>query len=89
MEKTYLKIRENIFLINEKEKNIVFDSEEGDQWEVNDTGAFIIRNVMEGTSLEEIKAKILEEYEIDSEKAEKSLQKYVEELKEEGIFLPD
>jgi hypothetical protein len=87
MEETHLKTRENIFLINAEEKYIVFDPEEGDKWELNDTGALIVKNLMKGASLEEIKNKILEEYEIDPKSAEKVLQEYVEQLKKVGVIL--
>lgn len=87
MEETHLKTRENIFLINAEEKYIVFDPEEGDKWELNDTGALIVKNLMKGASLEEIKDKILEEYEINPDSAEKALQQYVEQLKKAGVIL--
>lgn len=89
MEKTYLKARENLFVISEEGNYIAFDPEEGDEWKLNETGALIVKNLIGGASLEEIKNRIIEEYDIDSEKAEKSLQEYMEVLKKEGIILQD
>ena len=87
MEKTHPKPKENLFLIKAEETYIAFDPEEGDKWELNETGAFIVKKLIEGTSLEEIKDKIMDEYSIDSEKAEESLQKYMEQLTQEGILV--
>ncbi len=87
MERTHLRTRDNIFVINEEGYYIAFDPEKGDKWELNDTGALIMRNLVLGASLEEIKDKILEEYDIDPENAEKTLQDFIEFLTKEGIVL--
>ncbi len=87
MEETHPRTRENLFLIKAEGIYIVFDPEEGDKWELNETGAFIVKNLIEGASLDEIKDKIIEEYSLASKEAEKSLQKYMEQLKEEGIIM--
>ena len=89
MEKTHLRTRENIFLMNEEGKYIAFDPEEGDEWEVNETGALIVKGLIDGASLEEIKKKITSEYNIDEESAEEALNAYTEELKKAGIILDD
>ena len=87
MEETHPRTKENLFLMKAEEIYIVFDPEEGDKWELNETGAFIVKNLIEGASLDEIKDKIIEEYSLASEEAEKSLQKYIGHLKEEGIIM--
>jgi len=87
MEETHPRTKENLFLIKAEEIYIVFDPEEGDKWELNETGAFIVKNLIEGASLDEIKDKIIEEYSLASEEAEKSLQKYMEQLRKEGIIM--
>jgi hypothetical protein len=87
MEGNYPKTRENLFLIKAEEMYIVFDPEEGDKWELNETGAFIVKNLINGVSLGEIKDKIIEKYELTPEKAEEALQKYIKDLKEEGIVV--
>ncbi len=89
MEETHLKTRKNLFVISEEGNHVVFDPEEGDEWTLNETGALIVRNLVEGASLEEIKNKMMEEYEVDQEEAEKSLQAYIDVLKKEGIILQD
>ncbi|MBU7014532.1 MAG: HPr-rel-A system PqqD family peptide chaperone [Theionarchaea archaeon] len=89
MEKKDPRMRENLFVINEEGRYVVFDPEEGDQWKLNETGALIVDCLMQGASMEDIKSKIMEEYDIDSEKAEESLNKYIEVLKKEGIILED
>ena len=89
MEETHLKTRKNLFVVSEEGHHVVFDPEEGDEWTLNETGAFIVKNLVEGASLEEIKNKMIEEYEVDQEDAEKALQAYIDVLKKEGIILPD
>lgn len=86
MEQTRLKIGKYKFLIKTEESYIVYDPEKEDKWEVNDTGALIVKSLMERASWEEIKNKIAEEYDIGPEEAEQSLQKYVELLVKEGII---
>lgn len=87
MEELYPKPKENLFVINAEENYIVFDPDEGDKWEINETGAFILRNLIEGASLEEIRERITEKYDLDPGKAEEALHKYIADLREEGILM--
>jgi anti-sigma28 factor (negative regulator of flagellin synthesis) len=75
--------------MNEEGNYIAFDPEEGDEWELNETGALIVKGLIDGASLEEIKKKITGEYTIDAETAEEALTVYIEELKKAGIILDD
>ena len=86
MEKTHLRTRENIFIIKTEEFFMAYDPEEGDKWELNETGAFILKNLTEGVSLEEIRERIVREFGIDQKKAGTSLQEYIEQLRIEGII---
>lgn len=87
MEKTYVKTRENLFVIEEEGVHLVFDPEEGDEWPLNETGAFIVKNLIHGDSLEEITEKLMKEYDAEAEEAEEVLLEYVDVLKERGIVL--
>lgn len=86
MEKIHPRARENLFIIKTEEFYMVYDPEEGDKWELNETGAFILKTLIAGASLEEIKDKIMDKYGIDQEKAEISLNEYMGRLREEGII---
>lgn len=85
MEKTHVKTRENLFVIEEEGNYLAFDPEEGDEWRLNETGALIVKNLIKGASLEEIKNKIIEEYGITAQEAEEALREYIGVLKESGI----
>jgi hypothetical protein len=87
MEETYVRTRKNLFVIEEEGNYLAFDPEEGDEWKLNETGAFILKNLIEGSSLEEIKNIILEEYGLSPEEAEEALKEYIGILKEKGIIL--
>lgn len=87
MEKTHVKTRENLFVIEEEGIYLVFDPEEGDEWPLNETGAFIVKNLIHGDSLEEIKDKLMKEYDAEPQEAGKALLEYIEVLKERGIVL--
>jgi hypothetical protein len=87
MEEPYPKPKENLFVINAEENYIVFDPDEGDKWEINETGAFILRSLIEGASLKDIRERMTEKYDLDQGKAEEALQKYIADLREEGILM--
>lgn len=87
MEKTYVKTRENLFVIEEEGVYLVFDPEEGDEWPLNETGAFIVKNLIHGDSLEEVIEKLAKEYDAEQKEAEEVLLEYVDVLKERGIVL--
>jgi hypothetical protein len=78
MEETYVRTRKNLFVIEEEGNYLAFDPEEGDEWKLNETGAFILKNLIEGSSLE---------YGLSPEEAEEALKEYIGILKEKGIIL--
>jgi len=53
---------------------------------LNDTGAFLWKCLEEETTESNLVEAMLEEYEVDRETAQKSVRRYVEELKSNGIL---
>ncbi|AEV68688.1 PqqD family protein [Acetivibrio clariflavus] len=53
---------------------------------LNETGAFLWKKIEEGKSKEELLSAILEEYEVDREKAKEDIEKFCEKLKSAGIL---
>ncbi|HOP99326.1 MAG TPA: PqqD family protein [Acetivibrio clariflavus] len=53
---------------------------------LNETGAFIWKKIEEGKSKEELLSAMLEEYDVDREKAKEDIEKFCEKLKSAGIL---
>ncbi|MBU7022622.1 MAG: PqqD family protein [Theionarchaea archaeon] len=86
MEKTTIRPRENIFVIKAEELYIAFDPEEGGKWELNETGAFILKHFIEGTSIEETRDRVVEEFGLEPGKAGEAIQEFIEDLRGKGII---
>lgn len=54
---------------------------------LNETGAFIWRELEKGCTYEELLAAVCENYDVDEDKAKKSIDKIIEGLKSENILI--
>lgn len=52
---------------------------------LNDTGAFIWKALAENLNSEQITEKLLEEYEVDRQTAEKAVNRLIKKLKDNGL----
>lgn len=53
---------------------------------VNEVGLFLWKILEQGTTKEELLAKLMEEYDVDEETADKDITEFLEELKNGGIL---
>ncbi len=67
------------------EEGFIFDPETGDSFTTNRTGLLIIKLLREGKNHEEIVERIVEEYGIDREEAEKDVTDFIEQLRIMGL----
>lgn len=64
---------------------IILSLNPGIYFGVNETGAFVWNLIQQPISLEEIKERILKEYEVDEDRCEKDLFELVDQLKSKGL----
>ncbi len=62
------------------ESGFIFDPASGNSYTTNETGLFIIAQLKEGKTSEEIQELICEEYEVDSSTAESDIIRVIEQL---------
>lgn len=53
---------------------------------LNETGAFLFRIMQNGASREELLSKLLDEYEVSPQKAEKDIDLFIEKVKDADIL---
>ncbi len=70
-------------------KGFLYDTKTGQAYGLNEVASIIIEEIKKSKNFEEIKAKIIETYEITEEKAEKDTQDFIEQLKNLGVVIED
>ena len=68
-----MKLKKNIAV---SETGFLFDPNSGESYSLNKTGQLIVKMISEGKTEDEIKKKILKEYDVESE----ALQRYFDEF---------
>jgi len=63
------------------EEGFVFDPLTGESFTVNQTGLFILKELKEGKSQEEIVQDLVENFEVSKEEAERDLVDFIEKLR--------
>lgn len=53
---------------------------------LNETGAFLFELLQKGATVEELNAKMLEEYDVSSEKAEEDINRFIDKVKKADIL---
>lgn len=74
-----MKVKENIAV---SESGFVFDAETGESYQVNEVGHLILSFIKKEKSEEDIKVKILEEYEVEDDDLERYLYDFIRKLDE-------
>jgi hypothetical protein len=86
-----LKLKEGFLVCDIAGEHVVLPS--GDELDLNmmirlnDTGLFLWKCIMEGTTREELMARFLEAYEVDRDTAERAVSGFVERLRENGFLV--
>ena len=63
------------------DEGFIFDPSTGESFTVNNTGLFILKNLKEGKSQEEIIEGLTEEFEVSAEEAERDYVDFIEKLR--------
>lgn len=53
---------------------------------LNETGAFLFEILQKGATVEELKEKMLAEFDVSSEKASKDIDAFIQKAKDAGVF---
>jgi len=85
-----MKISTGYILKRIAEKNIVVSVGDNAEFKgmitLNETGAFFWELLEKGTTIEKMLEKVVEEYDVSSEKASKDINNFIEKLQKEGIL---
>jgi hypothetical protein len=80
------KIKESIIISPHEEGGIILDTDSGMYHEINITGVKILQNIENGKDLKFILNKLIEEYDIDKNKAETSILNFIKYLIKNGFI---
>ena len=68
-------------------KGFLYDTKTGQAYGLNELASLIVEQIQNSKNFEEIKAKIIETYEVTEEKAERDTQDFIEQLKNLGVII--
>ena len=80
------KIKESIIISPHEEGGIILDADSGMYHEINITGVKILQNIENGKDSEFILNKLIEEYDIDKNKAKTSILDFIKYLIKNGFI---
>ncbi|MGB9600908.1 MAG: PqqD family protein [Myxococcota bacterium] len=84
--KTYRVNERVIYRVIEDEAAVV-KPDDGSLIMLNETGTFILKNLKKAISIDKLTQKVLSEYDISREKAEKDVKQFIKLLLKEGIIV--
>ena len=64
------------------ENGFLFDTKTGQTFNLNRTGSFILRGLMDGATPQEVRASLAERFEVDEETASRDVNQFVFRLRE-------
>ncbi|NVJ87806.1 MAG: PqqD family protein [Algoriphagus sp.] len=80
-------VEENRFLFTQLgEEGVLFDTKSNEYFNLNSTLTSIFNFLGEGLSLEELKAKLMEEYDVSEQQCNEDLEEAIAILKEKGLI---
>ncbi|MEY9212949.1 lasso peptide biosynthesis PqqD family chaperone [Thermobifida halotolerans] len=66
---------------------VLLDSRSGEYWQLNDTGAEIVRLLLDGRATEDVVRFLVEEYEVDSADAARDVDALVASMLDSGMVV--
>ena len=87
--KSKITLSKNVFAQEIDEETIILDSETQEYFSINEIGKVIWSLLEEKKSLEEIKAEMLDMYEVPQEQLEKDLLNFLQALEQKGLIKID
>ena len=82
-------LSKNVFAQEIDEETIILDSETQEYFSINEIGKVIWSLIEEKKNLEEIKAEMLDMYEVPQEQIEKDLLNFIQALEQKGLIKVD
>ena len=82
-------LSKNVFAQEIDEETIILDSETQEYFSINEIGKVIWSLIEEKKNLEEIKAEMLDMYEVPEEQLEKDLLNFLQALEQKGLIKVD
>jgi len=82
-----MKLRENVKRVKRPDKSFIFSVKEGDLFEINQVGEFIIDKIEENKSKEEIVESLYKETGEDKKVISKDVEDFITQLKEKGFLI--
>lgn len=87
--KSKITLSKNVFAQEIDEETIILDSETQEYFSINEIGKVIWSLIEEKKNLEEIKAEMLDMYEVPEEQIEKDLLNFIQALEQKGLIKID
>jgi hypothetical protein len=87
--KSKITLSKNVFAQEIDDETIILDSETQEYFSINEIGKVIWSLIEEKKNLEEIKAEMLEMYEVPEEQIEKDLLNFIQALEQKGLIKID
>ena len=87
--KSKITLSKNVFAQEIDEETIILDSETQEYFSINEIGKVIWSLIEEKKNLEEIKAEMLDMYEVPQEQIEKDLLNFIQALQQKGLIKID
>ena len=87
--KSKITLSKNVFAQEIDEETIILDSETQEYFSINEIGKVIWSLIEEKKNLEEIKAEMLDMYEVPEEQIEKDLLNFIQALEQQGLIKID
>ena len=82
-------LSKNVFAQEIDDETIILDSETQEYFSINEIGKVIWSLIEEKKNLEEIKAEMLDMYEVPEEQIEKDLLNFIQALEQKGLIKID
>ena len=82
-------LSKNVFAQEIDEETIILDSETQEYFSINEIGKVILSLIEEKKNLEEIKAEMLDMYEVPQEQLEKDVLNFLQALEQKGLIKID
>lgn len=87
--KSKITLSKNVFAQEIDEETIILDSETQEYFSINEIGKVIWSLIEEKKNLEEIKAEMLDMYEVPQEQLEKDVLNFLQALEQKGLIKID
>lgn len=83
-----LKLRDCVFTADVEYGTALLDEDRGQYWNLNPTGALVLRTLLAGGSPAEAAKALSEQYAVDLETARQDVEELVDELRSAGLVEP-